>query len=417
MSQNQPVVSNVSKDPKWRTFLTRVLHSQWRFPVAVGFVLVAVVLVVAKFTLPWKSSHISDKPLETGQVSVEGLVAGSPSKEENDSAEEANDLGDKPEQSPTEKTATNNSSNSGSGSGGTPSGGSSGGGQSSNGGSSSGGSGGCVPGSTGAGGYPLPNLNGRANACNTGPRYECTHTQGTLITSSHGQVIERVCINGSLEIRHNNVTVRDVTIMGTGTYALDIGQNTSPCPSNLHVSYTEVNMVNAGNMDWGIYQRCAGGHTFDHLKIHNLGRGMMVYGNLTMTNSYLYSHRTQTGAHRTALSTHGGDNFTVTGNTFICVNTGCSSGVNMYSDYAPVTNYLFQNNLVGGGSICLRGGETHNFPDDTHDIRILNNRFSTLYNPLCGQFQAIGQFDFDGPGNVASGNVYHESGAAIPGYY
>src|SRR5690606_23304970 len=141
---------------------------------------------------------------------------------------------------------------------------------------------------------------------------------------------------GYLRIVHNNITVRDVVIMGTGTYSLDIGRNTPTCPANIRVEYTEVNMSNAGDMDWAVYQRCAGGHVFDHVKVINAGRGMMTYGNITVTNSYFYSYRTAVGAHRTSLSTHGGDNYTVTGNTFICVNTGCSSSVNMYSDYAPV---------------------------------------------------------------------------------
>jgi hypothetical protein len=271
---------------------------------------------------------------------------------------------------------------------------------------------------TGEGGYPLPNLVGYTNSCNTGPRYECTSTLSGLTTSSNGQVIERVCINGSLEIRHDNVTVRDVKIMGTGTYALDIGQNMTVCPSNLRVEFTEVNMINAANMDIGVYQRCkstVGVHTFDRMEVHNAGRGMMMYGNIVITNSYFYSSRTAEGAHRTSLSTHGGDNFTVTGSTFICVNTGCSSSVNMYSDYAPVTNYLFQSNVLAGGSICLRGGETHSFPNDTHDIRVLNNRFSQVYYPECGSLQEFAQFDESAPGNVRSGNVYHESGLPIPG--
>ena len=209
--------------------------------------------------------------------------------------------------------------------------------------------------------------------------------------------------------------MRDVLVMGTGSYALDIGQNTAICPSNLRVEYTEINMTNAGNMDWGIYQRCAGGHVFDHITVLYAGRGMMTYGNLTLNQSYIYSNRTETGAHRTAFSTHGGTNFTITGNTLICVNTGCSSSLNIYSDYAPATNVLIQGNLVAGGSICMRGGETHAYATQTRDIRVLNNRFSTVYAPECGTLQAFAQFDESAPGNVRSGNVYYESGLPIPG--
>lgn len=261
-----------------------------------------------------------------------------------------------------------------------------------------------------------PDLTGRANPCNTGPRYTCTSTfNGNFTTSSDGQTIEGMCIHGELRIQHNNVTVRDTTVISGGLYGIDIGYGVSTCPANTLIEYTEVDKSPAPGIPWGVYQRCPGGQTFDHVKIHHVGRGMMIYGNITVRDSYVYSDRTIEGAHRTAISTHGGDNFTVTGNTFICVNTGCSLSVNMYSDYAPVTNYLLQNNLVAGGSICVRGGQTHNYPDDTHDIRILDNRFSTVYHPECGTFQALGQFDATAPGNIRSGNVWHENGQPITG--
>lgn len=260
-----------------------------------------------------------------------------------------------------------------------------------------------------------------ANSCNTGPRYECTSTYtGNFVTSSNGQVIEGICIDGSLRINHNNVIVRDVKIAPTTArlYLLDIGRNAVTCPTNLLVEYTEIDNGSVGNLDWGVYQRCKGAtglHTFDHLKIHNIGRGLLLNGGVTMTDSYVYSNYTTPGAHRTAISSHGGDGFIVTGNTFICVNTGCSSAVNMYSDYAPITNYLLQSNVLAGGSICLRAGASHTYGDLTENIEVLNNRFSTVYAPDCGTLQAFAFFDADNPGNVRSGNVWHETGLPLPG--
>lgn len=273
----------------------------------------------------------------------------------------------------------------------------------------------------GAGGYPLPNLEGYANGCNTGPRYECTSTHtGNFTTSSDGQVVEGICIDGSLRINHNNVTVRDVKIAPTSArlYLLDIGRNMEVCPTNLLVEYTEVDNSGVGNLDWGVYQRCKGDtglHTFDHLKVHNIGRGMLIEGGIVITNSYIYSNYTTPEAHRTALSSHGGDGYVVQNNTFICVNTGCSSALNMYSDYAPVTNYLMEENVLAGGSICLRAGSSHTYGEFTENIKIFNNRFSTVYAPECGTLQAFAFFDADNPGNERSGNVWHESGLPVTG--
>lgn len=274
----------------------------------------------------------------------------------------------------------------------------------------------CAPSETGEGGFPLPDLVGRANDCNTGPRQECeSTTQESFETTRDGEVVERLCINGSLEIRHDDVVVRDVLVMGTGTYALDIGEDMESCPTNLRVEYTEVNMDNAGATDWGIYQRCAGGHVFDHVKVMHAGRGVLSYGGVTFNQSYVYSNRTKPDAHRTAFSTHGGDGFALTDSTFICVNSGCSSAINIYSDYAPATDVLIEGNVIAGGSICLRGGETHDYGEQTRDIRVIDNRFSTLYAPECGTHQVLAQFDESAPGNVRSGNVWHESGEPLDG--
>ena len=276
---------------------------------------------------------------------------------------------------------------------------------------------GCI--TTGPGGYALPNLDGYTNSCNTGVRHACTSTfNGTFTTSSDGQIVQDLCINGTLRINHNNVTVRDVRVAPTSPtlYLLDIGRNAVVCPTGLRVEYSEMDNSSIGDLAWGIYQRCppaSGVHTFDHVKIENIGRGMMMYGNVVITNMYVYAWYTNPAAHRTALSTHGGDNFNVSNSTFICTNTECSSSLNMYSDFAPVTNYLLQNNVFAGGSICVRGGATDNYPNDTHDIRILNNRFSTVYAPYCGTYQAFSQFDATAPGNVFSGNVWHETGLPL----
>ena len=307
--------------------------------------------------------------------------------------------------------------------------------------------------STGPGGFALPDLTGYANSCNTGARQTCTSTHvGTFSTSSNGQVIENLCIQGTLRINHDNVTVRDVTLAPTSPviYMLDIGRNfaslgTAPaCPIGLNVEYTTIDYSAVGETDWGVYQRChpaTGVHRFDHVKIENVGRGMLmggdpcstgtvdgvcsgelnldyVGGNMTVTNSYIYAQYTTASSHRSALSTHGGDNYTVSGNTFICAGSQCSSATNLYHDYWAVSNYTFQNNVVAGGSICLRADISDPnlaaFGHLINNIKVLNNRFSTVYAPQCGSLQAF-IFYGDGPGSVRSGNVWHETGTPITG--
>ena len=250
----------------------------------------------------------------------------------------------------------------------------------------------------------------------TGPQTEPVASSGTITTTRDGQIIENVTVNGRINVRHDDVVIRNVVVMGTETYAIDIGRGIDPCPTSTLIEFTEVNMMNAPTgKDIPIYDRCSGGTTLDHVRVLNTLHGVRTAGNFTMRDSWIFNNRTLPGAHRSALSTHGGDNFRVTHNTFICELSGCSSAVNMYSDYGAVTDYLFKDNLLAGGGYCLRGGETHRYRSSTQDIRIINNRFSTRYHPECGQFQAIGQFDSNGPGNAREGNVFYESGVPVPG--
>lgn len=105
----------------------------------------------------------------------------------------------------------------------------------------------------------------------------------------------------------------------------------------------------------------------------------------------------------------------LTNNTFILVNTGCSSAVSICSRLAPATGVLIEGNVIAGGAICLRGGETHEYAKQTRDIRVVGNRFSTRYAPECGAQQALAQFDDSGTGNLRSANVWHESGLPLNG--
>ena len=72
------------------------------------------------------------------------------------------------------------------------------------------------PSAPSAGGYP--------NAANTGPSGALTPS-GSITTSSSGQVIQNLDINGSIRVQHNNVTIRNVRIRSNGQ-AISILGNT-----------------------------------------------------------------------------------------------------------------------------------------------------------------------------------------------
>lgn len=152
----------------------------------------------------------------------------------------------------------------------------------------------------------------------TGPRAEPTKTTGPTETTRAGETIERTTINGRLTIKHDDVTVKDVVVRGTGTYMIYIiRKDNGECPRNVRLEYIEVEGSQAPADSIPIYSpEC--GFTIDHGLLHHLGRAIRVVNDVTIENTYIYLNRTWEGAHRSGVSTHGGKNIVVKNNVIIC---------------------------------------------------------------------------------------------------
>lgn len=261
---------------------------------------------------------------------------------------------------------------------------------------------------TGPGDFPTPET--------TGPRYQSLRTTGSVETTHAGQIIERLTINGRLTIKHDDVTVRDVVVQGTGNYMIYvIRKENGECPRNVRLEYVEVDGSQAPVQAIPIYSPACG-FTLDHGLLHNLARAIRVVNDVTIENTYIFLTRTREGAHRSGISTHGGRNIVVRNNVIICENTGCTAAMTMYGDNAPVDGYLVQHNLIATtGSYCIYGGsiDASPYPKGT-DIKIIDNHFSTRYFPECGKYGLMTGFDPGVRGNEWRGNVWHETGKPIP---
>src|SRR5690606_12590840 len=163
--------------PCW---MFRVLHFKWRFYVlAVVIVLLGGALYLG-IKMPWKSDRAADGQNVAVRESKNFLenvgIGGSSGAGSEESGGGSGSIrggsggGSKDGSGGNTGSGDSDEPTNNGGSGGSGSGGSSGGGS---GGSGSSGSGNCAAGTPAAGGYTLPNLCGRANSSNTGPRYSC----------------------------------------------------------------------------------------------------------------------------------------------------------------------------------------------------------------------------------------------------
>jgi hypothetical protein len=236
-----------------------------------------------------------------------------------------------------------------------------------------------------------------------------TRSTGNLSSSAAGQVISRVTVNGRLTIRHDDVTVRDVTVNGTGTYMIQVVEKADgTCPRNVRIEYTEINGANAAENDIPLYSpHC--GYVFDHGYVHDVGRSSRLVHGTTISNSYIFSNRTgSSGAHRGAVGINGGTDNQIVNNVLMCEGVGCSAAIPMYGDFAPVNGLLVQHNLLATtGSYCAYGGSIDSKPyPDGSNIRFVDNHFSKRYYGTCGRYGPVSGFDNGVRGNVWTGNVW-----------
>lgn len=251
----------------------------------------------------------------------------------------------------------------------------------------------------------------------TGPRHAPTRTvKGGFASSRDGEVIERLEIEGRLTVTHDNVTVRDVKVNGTGTYMVQVKEGADgKCPENVRFEYVEIDGSNAKENDIPLYSPDCG-YTFDHGHIHGVGRASRVVHDTTISNSYIFSDRTgDSGAHRGGVGNNGGTNNALVNNVIKCEGKGCSAALPMYGDFRTIDGYRIEHNLLATtGSYCAYGGSLSGKPyPNGRNIQFIDNHFSTEYFDTCGKYGAISGFADGVRGNTWEGNVWHETGQLL----
>jgi hypothetical protein len=236
------------------------------------------------------------------------------------------------------------------------------------------------------------------------------------ITSSHdGQVIEGKDVTGNIRIVHDNVTVRDTRVKFTARYGLNVRKKADgSCPVGTLFEHVEVNGALADPSFIPVYgEGCP--WTLDHAYVHNVGRGVRLTNDNSVTNSYIYSSRSFPDAHRGAAGNNGGRNNELVNNVLICEGTGCSAAIPMYGDFAPVDGMLVEHNLIATtGGYCAYGGSLDGKPyPDASNVKFIDNHFSTRYFPTCGRYGHLAGFENGVRGNEFRGNMWHESGMGI----
>jgi hypothetical protein len=175
---------------------------------------------------------------------------------------------------------------------------------------------------------------------------------GSITTTSNGQVIQNLNVNGPIVVRHSNVTIRNVKVTNPGGVAIsNIGCGGS-C-TNLLIE--DVDLDGSGNTS-GASAVDFDNYTLRRANIHQYGEGPGCGVNNVMEDNYMHDFTSfvAQGAHQDAIQCEDGNNNTVRHNTLLMNVNGGNSAIVFGGNS---TNNTAEYNLVGGGGYTLYQGQ------------------------------------------------------------
>jgi hypothetical protein len=237
-----------------------------------------------------------------------------------------------------------------------------------------------------------------------------SNSQGDVEVSGHGAVFEGYIVHGYIDVTGSNVTIKGNEIINSGTDINGDGINLSGNPSNTTIENNTIyspygshgsNGIFAGIKD--INGESRGTQVLGN-NIANASTGVQIYMGL-IENNYIHDVTPASPSSHLNGTTSNGSTvpLTIQHNTVFNPN-GQTDAVSLFEDFGPEANVVINDNLLAGGGYVVYGGQNEGGPQ-AYNIRITNNRFSTIYYPQSGYYGYITAFDPHAPGNVWSGNV------------
>lgn len=285
-------------------------------------------------------------------------------------------------------------------------GGGSNGGGSSGGGSNDGGSSGGGGGSTQGDSAPQSTLDGFPSASNTGWQHTgvtLTAYTGSMTITQDGAVIDGKDVNGCLNVKADNVTIKRSRIRCHDYFPVWIEGDTG-----LQVIDTEIDGTGENKVI------CIASENYTALRVncHGMGDGPRLGDNTNVVDSYVHGLVSCGECHTDGMQSVGGVGIVVRHNT-VENPFNQTSCIIIKPDFGPLRDVLIEDNLFNGGGYTVYGGTSDSSVDH---IRYLNNRFRRGANgfwPNGGYFGPVADFDKSRPGNQWSGNVWDDNGATI----
>ena len=226
---------------------------------------------------------------------------------------------------------------------------------------------------------------------------------GDLTITTAGATVSNLQVNGTVYVAAPNVTLVNLKVTPAANY---FGIKQQPEGLNLTVRDSEISGDPHAPTQYGISQSAAG-LTVTRVLIRHVESGIALgAGSVTVTASRIDQ---LAGSSRTGIGSNGDTpNLSFTNNT-ILIDDDAGGAIALYDTSGPYEGVTIQGNTLAGGARSLIAGQG----PGSHDIRVIDNRFSRMYYPNCGAIAPVTAYDPAEPGNLWSGNTWADTGLAV----
>ena len=236
--------------------------------------------------------------------------------------------------------------------------------------------------------------------------------RGFVVVNRPGAVLSGLYIPCIVNVTASHVTITDVKVVATGQNAVGVGIENA---DDVTVEHSTIEGTNTGSgrlMDGikDVYGDATGTRILDN-NILQASTGVQIYQGLIQGN-YIHHLGMVSTDHVNGLTTNGNTHPLLIRHNTIFVSYGQTDAIGLFQDFGVVANVSVDDNLLAGGGYTIYGGEGSK--GQPSHVVITDNRISTKFFRLGGQWGPAVYFSPHAPGDVWSGNVWDGTGRPIP---
>jgi polygalacturonase len=213
-------------------------------------------------------------------------------------------------------------------------------------------------------------------------------------------VFENVDLSGTVQVRANGVTIRNVRITSNDYWPLRSVSGTG-------LVIEDVTVVAGPKSQAGIAVDDA---TIRRVDVSGGPDGLKLGSNVVLEASYIHDLAVFSGSHNDGVELSGTTNIRIIGNT-ILNQADQTSALFIGGNSSPTSDITVASNLFAGGGYTVYGPEGDPGVGPSSDVVVTNNRFSTRFYAKGGYFGPLAHWE-SGNGNQWSGNAWVDGPSA-----